>query len=213
VPELPTDRWFVTVLGAERIVVGNEELDGLLLKLTTDSEEGREAAALALGSFEEAAIEPLAAILASGETSDRWWAARALAEVGSAGAVSPLAGALSDSDPDVRACAALALGRIADGSAALALASRLADGSAFVASIAADALAMIGEAAVEALTQTLTEENPHVRLLAVRALSRINAESAIAALFSALEDPSYLVSTYAREALDARGVGLVFLRP
>ena len=124
-----------------------------------------------------------------------------------------LIGALADPEPDIRACAALALGQIGAGSAAQALAAGLADESVFVASIAADALRMIGEPAVEALVQMLAAESSHVRLLVVRALGRIKAESAIGPLFSLLEDPSYLVRYYAQEALEALGMGMVYFAP
>jgi HEAT repeat protein len=124
-----------------------------------------------------------------------------------------LVSVFGDVDPDLRACAALALGRIGDGQAAPALAARLADESAFVASIAADALSMIGEPAVQALTSVLDGDNPHQRLLAVKALGRLRTQQVIGLLLGVLEDPSYLVRYYAREALDALGVGLVFIKP
>jgi HEAT repeat protein len=93
------------------------------------------------------------------------------------------------------------------------LASRLGDESAFVASVAADALSMMGEPAVDALVAMLADENPHGRLLAVRALGRIRTERAIGPLFDLLEDSSYLVRYYARETLEALGVGMVFVAP
>ena len=213
VPALPGEDWFGGTLGAARRAVADDEIEGLLEVLVSGSEDNREAAALALGRFGAPAAERLAAILVEGAPDARWWAARALAEVGQGGAVPLLVGVLSDPDPDVRACAALALGRIGDGSAAPALAAHLTDDSAFVASVVADALSMIGEPAVEALAEQLTAESPHVRLLAVRALGRIRSQSAIGPLFGVLEDSSYLVRHYAYEALEAMGVGMVFLAP
>jgi HEAT repeat protein/Uri superfamily endonuclease len=210
---LPRDDWFARILTAERISVSYDSLDELIRILNSGSEEERESAAVALAGVGPDAIGPLVAILAGDDADARWWAARALAEVGGREAVQPLAGALCDADPDVRACAALALGRIGGGEAATVLASRLTDESGFVASVAADALGMIGEPAVEALTGMLTNENTHARLLAVRALARCKSERAMGPLFSVLEDPSYLVRYYAREALEAQGVGMVFLAP
>jgi HEAT repeat protein len=210
---LPDDTWFGRALGAKRISMGNKELDELLQTLSSGEENAREAAAMTISRFGAAAIEPLAEMLGSGEADVRWWAARTLAEVGADGAVGPLLGALRDPDPDLRACVALALGRIGEGTAALAVAARLADESAFVAGIAADALAMIGEPAVGPLEEALAYDNAHTRLLAVRALGRIRAQSAITPLFGALEDPSYLVRYYAQEALEAHGVGMVFFSP
>ena len=128
-------------------------------------------------------------------------------------AVEPLLSVLSDPDPDMRACAALSLGRVGEGQAAPTLTVLLTDESAFVASIAADALAMIGQPAVEPLAKMLAEESSHARLLAVRALGHIGTQNAIAPLFGALQDPSYLVRYYAQEALEALGVGMVFLKP
>ncbi|MGD8626516.1 MAG: DUF123 domain-containing protein [Anaerolineae bacterium] len=213
VPALPGEAWLAGVLGAERIVVGDEELIELLHILACGSEEGREAAALALGHFGTEAVGPLAQMLAGDRAEARWWAARALAEVGGQGAVEALVQGMDDGDPDVRACAALALGHIGATAAAPALADCLADESAFVASVAADALSMIGDGAVAALSDKLASESAHTRLLAVRALSRIKSQQAIGPLFGLLEDPSYLVRHYAREALEALGVGMIFFSP
>jgi Uri superfamily endonuclease len=210
---LPSEDWFAGILGAERIAVVGEEIDELLETLITGDEDSREAAAVALGRLGARAAERLAILLRDGDTGTRWWAARALAEVGRDEAVAPLVSSLDDVEPDVRACAALALGRIGDGSAAPALASRLADESAFVASIAADALSMIGEPAIEALAERLADESPHVRLLAVRALGRIKSQRAIVPLFGVLDDSSYLVRHYAQDALEALGVGMLFVAP
>ena len=212
-PELPGDGWFTDTLGAERMTLGHDEIEELLEILTSGDEESREAAAVALGRFGTVATRRLAALLIEGNQDARWWAARALAEVGKDGTVPPLVGALDDPDPDVRACAALALGRIGDGSAAPALAARLADESAFVASVVADALSMIGEQAVGSLAERLTDESPYVRLMAIRALGRIRSQSCVVPLFGLLEDPSYLVRHYAQEALEALGVGMVYFAP
>jgi Uri superfamily endonuclease len=213
VPALPAEEWFTKTLGAERMLVEKEPLEELLEVLISGNEESREAAALALGRFGKAVVERLVLLLAHEDTEVRWWAARALAETGKDGGPPLLGCALDDPDPDVRACAALALGRIGDGAAAPALAAQLRDESAFVSSIASDALSMLGEPAVEALAAKLEDEDPHVRLLAVRALSRIKSQQAIGPLFGALEDSSYLVRHYAEEALEALGVGMVYLRP
>jgi HEAT repeat protein len=197
-------------------------LEDLLNTLASGDDSAREAAALELGRLGAAAVEPLATMLAHAESlvlspakgaDARWWAARALAETGSEAATEPLIHALVDADPDLRACAALALGRIGSGAAAPALAARLADESTFVAGVAADALTMIGPPAVEALTASLQAQAAHTRLLAVRALGRIGDERAIGPLCGILDDPSYLVRHYAEEALEALGVGMVYLAP
>ncbi len=213
VASLPGEDWFARILGAERMAVAPDEMDELLEILVSAEDDSREEAALALGRFGAAAAKRLATLLASGEVDARWWAARALAEVGGGDGVPALIRVLDDPDADVRACAALALGRSGDGTAAPALAGRLGDESAFVASIAADALSMLGERAVEALASRLDDESPHTRLLAVRALGRIGSQRAIGPLFGVLEDPSYLVRYYAQEALDASSAGMVYVMP
>jgi len=192
---------------------GDSELQGLLAGLATDDDDRREAAAVALGDLGRDALEPLAALLFVQDAGLRWWAARALAEIGCEDAMAPLNLALADEDADVRACACLALGKIGAVSAAPALAARLADESGFVAAIAADALSMLGEGAVAALAQVLQNERPAVRLLAVRALGRTGSQRAVEPLCGALEDTSYLVSQSAMDALEKLGVGIVYFSP
>jgi len=213
VAALPGDGWFAATLGAERILVRGKTLVELVAALLEGSDERREAAAMALGRLGPEALPPLADLLASRHSDARWWAARALAEIGGEGAVPLLIDILDDADPDVRACACLALGRIGDGRAAEDLAARLADESPFVAGIAADALSMIGEPAVGTLAECLGARNTHTRLLAVRALGRIKSQAAIGPLFGVLEDSSYLVRHYAQEALESLGVGMVYFSP
>jgi HEAT repeat protein len=72
---------------------------------------------------------------------------------------------------------------------------------------------MIGEPTIEALAERLADESPHVRLLAVRALGRIKSQRAIVPLFGVLDDSSYLVRHYAQDALEALGVGMLFVAP
>lgn len=210
---LPADEWFAQALGAERIAVGDKALTEWMTALREGGEEQRERAAIALGHLGTEAIALLADLMTSRDADARWWAARALAEVGGEESVPLLASLLNDSDPDVRACASLALGRVGGEGAARALVVRLADESPFVASIAADALGMIGEPAVNALADCLSAEKAHTRLLAVRTLSRIRSQAAIGPLFGVLDDSSYLVRHYAQEALEALGLGMVFFSP
>ena len=214
VPVLPDDNWFSAALGAERIAVDEAGFEDLLDVLTSGDDESREAAVQALSRLDDASVKPLAELLiGSQDAESRWWAARALVEVGGEAAVGPLVQALDDAEPDVRACAALALGHIGAGSAAPALAAKLADDSAFVAGIAADALSMIGPPAVEALVASLQAPQANARLLAVRALGRIGDEQAVEPLCRLLDDPSYLVRYHVEEALEALGVGTVYIAP
>jgi bilin biosynthesis protein len=195
-------------------LIDNYILEDLLKTLTSGDDESREAAVQALSRLGDVPIEPLAELLIGDQDAEaRWWAARTLAEIGGEAAVGPLVQTLADAEPDVRACAALALGHIGAGSAAPALAASLADDSAFVAGIAADALTMIGPLAVEALTASLQAPQACARLLAVRALGRIGDGQAVEPLCRLLDDPSYLVRYHVEEALEAMGVGMVYVAP
>jgi HEAT repeat protein len=195
------------------MTLGGAELEELLDLLRRGSDESREAAAEALGRLGPDACQPLAIMLDSDDRDARWWAARALAEVGGEEAGAALRSALGDPDPDVRACAALAMGHLGAGAQARALTRLLSDESTFVASVAADALSMIGEPAVEALAALLSDERAYTRLLAARALGRIGSEQVTGHLFGLLEDPSYLVRHHAQEALETMGVGMIFFSP
>lgn len=68
------------------------------------SAEGSEAARQSLG---DAMPPSLRDLLADADPDHRWWAARALAAVGTQAAQDLLITAPADPDPDVRACAAL----------------------------------------------------------------------------------------------------------
>jgi Uri superfamily endonuclease len=210
---LPTDDWLAQALGAERILVPDKTLTDSIAALLEGGEDNREKAAIALGQLGTEALSRIADLLNSRDPDVRWWATRALAEVGGDETVALLVCVLDDPDPDVRACACLALGRVGGVPAAQALAVRLGDESPFVASIAADALSMIGEQAVSVLAQYLDAKDTHTRLLAVRALSRIRSQAAIGPLCGVLEDSSYLVRHYAQETLEALGAGMVYFSP
>ena len=172
-----------------------------------------EEAALALGREGDAVLPPLRDLLADADPDRRWWAARALAAVGTSAARELLATALDDADPYVRACAAHGLGELRDEKAVAGLVRCLSDSSPLVSRIAADSLARIGPPAVPALIATLQEGEVTARAGAARALSVIQPEDAIPALCAALDDPSAIVTYYAEEALERMGVGLVLFSP
>jgi HEAT repeat protein len=152
-------------------------------------------------------------LLTDADSDRRWWAARALAAVGTHAARELLITTLDDADPDVRACAAQGLGELRATEAVAGLVRCLADPSSLVSRIAADSLARIGQPAVPALVAALQAEEVLRRAGAARALSVIQPEEAIPALCAALDDPSAIVTYYAEEALERMGVGLVLLRP
>lgn len=186
-----------------------EFLDAVAAGTDAQAEE----AALALAPLGGAALPPLRQLLAGTDLDRRWWAARALAAVGTSAAREMLVAALGDPDPDLRACAAQGLGELRAEEAVAGLTHCLGDPSAFVSRIAADSLARIGPPAVPALIDALREGEVLARAGAARALSIIQAQESVPALCAALDDPSAIVTHYAEEALEQMGVGVVLLRP
>ena len=186
----------------------------LFLEAIAASDDDRaEEAALALGREGDAVLPPLRGLLADTDSDRRWWAARALAAVGTRAARGLLVATLDDSDPYVRACVAQGLGELRAREAIDDLVRRLADPSPLVSRIAADSLARIGPPAAPALIAALQEGKVTVRAGAARALSIVQPQEAVPALCAALDDPSAIVTYYAEEALERMGVGMVFFQP
>ncbi|MGD8243870.1 MAG: HEAT repeat domain-containing protein [Anaerolineae bacterium] len=169
--------------------------------------------AMALPAVGDEAIPTLRDVLAGPDPRRRWWAPRALAAIGTDAAKGLLITALEDADPDVRACAVVALSQLKPEEAVAPLIARLPDRSAYVGRLAADALGQFGKPAVKALIDALREGETTARAGAARALSAIQSEEAIPALYQALDDSSALVTYYAEEALEKMGVGIVLFRP
>ena len=192
----------------------SDPVHDLMEAIAAGDDERAEAAALEVGRLGNAALPVLREMLGSEERDRRWWAARALAAVGTKEAVPLLIQVLSDPDPDVRACAVVGLAGLRPEEAVGPLVVRLSDPSAYVARLAADGLARFGPVAVPALIAALREGDAAARAGAARALSAIQPEEAVEALCEALDDPSVAVSFYAEEALEKMGVlGLVLFKP
>jgi hypothetical protein len=119
-------------------------------------------AALALARRGDAALPSLHELLRDADPERRWWAARAMAAVGTESARTLLIVALGDPDAYVRACAAHGLGEPGGGleKAVPPLVRSLADVSPLVSRVAADSLARIGSPAVPALIAALEAEGP-----------------------------------------------------
>ena len=97
--------------------------------------------------------------------------------------------------------------------AGLALIGMLAEKDALTRRLAGDALVAIGHQAVPQLLEAMQHDDQFVRIEAVRALAKIGDQSAIPALFEALEDGSALIEYWASEGLEKMGVGMVFYKP
>lgn len=190
-----------------------DRLKDLLEAVAAGDERRAEEAALTLHEMGDAATRTLRDLAKDPDPDRRWWALRALAAVGTDTAITLLIRALEDVDPDVRACAVMGLSQLRPEEAIGPMAARLSDPSAYVGRLTADGLAQFGQPAVKALIRVLEEGESAARAGAARALSAIQPEQAIPALYKALDDPSALVTYYAEEALERMGVGIMLFRP
>lgn len=182
----------------------------LLAAIAGDDDRATEALVLQLTASAEPA---LVALVEEGNTDERWWAVRALAHCGTPTALPALAATLADDDATLRVVAAMSLGALsARWHAALLpylpqLAAQLADDEGAVRQAAADALVQCGDAAVEPLVAVLRfSDHQGARSRAAYALRKIGTPATVPALFRCLNDPNYLVHTYAYEALDEMGL-------
>ena len=185
----------------------------LLSQLSCGEDEQAEQALSHLASWGSEAVKPLQERLSHPDAEVRWWAVRALAEVNDERIPALLAQALADPDKSVRWCAGLALRMRPSPEAGLALIGMLAEKDALTRRLAGDALAAIGSQAVPQLLEAMQHGDQFVRIEAVRALAKIGDQSAIPALFEALEDDSALIEYWASEGLEKLGVGMVFYKP
>lgn len=185
-------------------------LPQILAAIAADDDERTETLVLQL----TVAAEPaLLTLLPNGNANQRWWAIRALAHCGTAATIPALLTTLQTDEAALRVVAAMALGALATRHAAdLApylsqLAERLADEEGSVRQAAADALVQAGDAAVDPLVGVLRfSAHQGARSRAAYALRKISTPATIPALFHCLNDPNYLVHTYAYEALDEMGL-------
>jgi HEAT repeat protein len=191
----------------------DDPLQTFLASVVAGDDTRAEESAIALSRLGDEAIPTLRDLLADPDADRRWWGVRALAALGTDAALELLLAALEDADPDVRACAVVALSKLAREEAIEALVVRLSDPSAYIRRLTADGLAQFGQPAVEPLIAALETGERATRTGAARALSAIQSEEAIPALYQALDDPSALVAYYADEALEKMGVGIVLFRP
>ena len=145
---------------AEEAGVGDEAIELLCERLADDDYEGRFYAAKALGEIGDARAVE-PLILAVGNERSGSYAAEALGEIGDARAVEPLIGVLSSSDyPGVHCRAAEALGKIGDARAV--------------------------EPLIEALNDSGEENNPSNSKFAAGALGKIGNARAVEGLIEAL---------------------------
>lgn len=187
-----------------------ERLSLLLDAIAADDDEQAEALVLQLTVAAEPALHTL---YNAGDRDQQWWAVRALAHCGAVQSLPVLLHALTNADATLRTVAAMALGTLY-GRLAPALtphlpqlAERLADEEGMVRQAAADALIQCGDGAIEALVTVLRfGKHEGARSRAAYALRKIGTPATAPVLFRCLNDPNYLVHTYAYEALDEMGL-------
>jgi HEAT repeat protein len=142
----------------------------------------------------------------------RWWAARALAHIGSPAAAQSLVHLLMDDLPAVRAATAFALAHLyrrapdAVRPYLPAIASHLSDADGTVRQASADALAFCGVDAIPPLAAVLEGADEGARTRAAYALRKMASLASAPLLFRCLNDPNFMVHTYAHEALDELGL-------
>ncbi len=181
--------------------------------LSCGEDDRAEAALPHLAAWGPQVFEVLQHRLNSPDPDTRWWAVRGLAEVQDERVPHLLVKALADPDMGVRWCAGLALRSHPSENSIPALVSLLAQPEALTRRLAGDALVAIGKPAVIELINVLQAGQQLARLEAIRALAKIGHESAIPALFAALDDSSALIEYWANEGLEKMGVGMVFYNP
>ncbi len=191
----------------------NHDPQTLLGELQSGDDDRSERAVHRVAELGERMLPLLLEQLQSREPDQRWWATAALTHIDREEARKALLESLADEDTAVRQCAAFGLRRHPSVDAIPILIDLLGDQDRLLARLAADALAALGECAVSPLTEALRSEDAAVRIEATRALASIDDPSVIAPLFTALDDDSSLVTHWAEEGLQRRGVGMVFFKP
>ncbi|HUS85221.1 MAG TPA: HEAT repeat domain-containing protein [Anaerolineales bacterium] len=185
----------------------------LLRELQSGDDNRSESAVHRVAELGERMLPLLLEQLQSLEADQRWWATAALTHIDRLEARKALLECLADEDTAVRQCAAFGFRRHPYVEAMPILLDLLGDQDRLLARLAADALAALGECAVSPLTEALRSEDAAIRIEAARALASIDDPSVIAPLFTALDDVSSIVTHWAEEGLQRRGVGMVFFKP
>ena len=131
-------------------------------------------------------VEPLMALLASGEPNVRMHAALALGELRAFDAVPGLVAALDDENENVRFHAIEALGRIGASDAVDALSRVASSGDFFLAFAAVDALSRTDDSRVAPLIESLLDDEA-LRPAAIATLATIGDEDSVTALCRTLD--------------------------
>jgi HEAT repeat protein len=187
----------------------NEKLTALFTAIKHENDEVTEGMVQHLTATEE---PELLTWLHAPDADQRWWALRALAHCGTAGAAPEMAAMLHSGEPALRTAAAMALGELHRRAPEAVnpklddLAACLSDEDGQVRQVVADTLARCGDDAAPALARVLAQDHQGARTRAAYALRKIASMKAAAVLYPCLNDTNYMVHTYAYEALEEMGL-------
>ncbi len=185
--------------------MGDLATPALIQVVKSGKPEQRRFAIVAIGLLRDKLGAPaLRAALADKDAAVRWNAARALGEVGDAGAKNLLARAIKeDKDPEVRYHAAYALASLGGKEAFAHFKARLKSEKAEDRSRAVRALGKYGKGKyVPELTAAMNDKDARVRRAAIIQLDRSRRKEAVPGLIAALGDDDYRVRKRARSALE-----------
>ncbi|MEZ4677385.1 MAG: HEAT repeat domain-containing protein [Caldilineaceae bacterium] len=181
-----------------------------LTAIANEDDVAAEAAVSALSADDEPTLLPLCH---APDFDTQWWALRALGACGGAASLTPLIDHVNHQNTELRSVALMALGQLAVRHPTAMqphfaqLTERLTDADGLVRQVAADALAQCGNPAIPALIDVLRYHTDQAaRSRAAYALGKIATMEAAPALYRCLNDPNYLVHTYAYEALEKMGL-------
>lgn len=222
--ENPAPKVRVTAVKALGIVGDPRSIPLLVRHLEDPAHEVGVIAARTLAGFGQPAVEPLSAILRTGEKEGRLAAIDALALIGTAEADEALEYALRDRDRDVadKAAAALTRRRGTDvwrktpdnevRQDVHTLIVALKDGSVEVQVSAATRLIEMGRPAVEGLIMALKDGDPEIQAAAAGVLGEMR-EAAVEPLMAAMNDPDRFIRIVAARNLgnigDKRAIGVL----
>lgn len=190
-----------------------DEIQSLLVELTSEDDQRAEAAIPYLVKLGEPAMEALVILLDNFESDRRWWATRALSEFEDAKIQPYLIKMLGDTDVEVRQCAALALYNHPDARAIPGLINALSSENPILMHLAANTLIAIGEAAVLPLLEVVKTAKQAARLEAVRALALIADPRAAVTLLEVCKEDSVMMEYWANEGFERMGMGMVYFKP
>jgi HEAT repeat protein len=168
----------------------SQTVESLVYLLASEQEESRSQAYASVVSIGSRAVLPLITLLHDENSSARYYAVSALADIADPIAVEPLLTMLTDEDEEVRSAAVSALGEIGDIRGVVPLLALLQDKSegSWVRSYTADALGKLGDhRAVEPLIDALLNDRSGVvRSNAARALGLLGDHRAVDPLIQAI---------------------------